>query len=316
MSPARALLKDRVASANSFAERLRPQLSPGAVLRLEEPLARRTTFRVGGPADVFIEPASTNDLAIILRACSEQSFPLLVMGRGSNLLVRDGGFPGAVVSLEHPSFSYVRAEGASLFCGAGARLKHVAHEARRVGIGGFEFFEGIPGTVGGALRMNAGAMGSSMFDRVQKVQFMTRTGEIGECEAAALDARYRSVEFFTDNIALSVCLVGYPAPGDEIANRMAEFSRKRWSSQPAAASAGCMFKNPPQIPAGRLIEELGLKGTSVGGAAVSMEHGNFLVNKGTAKASDIIALIEKIRALALQERGVQLDVEVKIIGTD
>jgi UDP-N-acetylenolpyruvoylglucosamine reductase len=308
--------KDRIAEANAFAENVRPQLSPGAILRLGEPLARRTTFRVGGPADVFAEPACTNDLGLLLRECSARSRPFLVLGRGSNLLVRDGGFAGVVISLEHPSFSFIRQEGTGLRCGAGARLKQVAHDARRLGIGGLEFFEGIPGSVGGALRMNAGAMGSSAFDRVQGVQYMTPDGRIEECEAAALKPRYRSCDFFTTNIALSALLAGYPAPVDEIANRMAEFSRKRWSSQPAAASAGCMFKNPSQIPAGKLIDELGLKGSAVGGAAVSLEHGNFLVNKGTATASDIIGLIEKIRDRARNERGIELELEVKIIGND
>jgi len=313
---AATISKERAAFSSAFAARLQPQLSPQAVLRLEEPLARRTTFRVGGYADVFVEPASACDLAAVLRACSESSIPFLVIGRGSNLLVRDGGFAGVIVSLEHASFTFVRAEGTNLRCGAGAKLKQVAHEARRIALGGFEFLEGIPGTVGGALRMNAGAMGASMFDRVTSVQYMTRDGKVCETDAASLGARYRSCDFFNDNIALSALLAGHPAPREEIENRMAEFSRKRWASQPAEPSAGCMFRNPPQIPAGKLIEELGLKGAKVGGASVSMEHGNFLVNNGGASARDVIELIEQIRAQARSRRGIELDVEVKIIGTD
>jgi UDP-N-acetylenolpyruvoylglucosamine reductase len=201
-----------------------------------------------------------------------------------------------------------------LHCGAGARLKAVAHEARRQGLTGFEFMEGIPGSVGGALRMNAGAMGGATFDVVESVRVMDLTGQVRELAAAELSASYRQCEALKDRLAVSAALRGQPGEPAQIEERMREFSRKRWETQPAAPSAGCMFKNPPSIPAGKLIDELGLKGARIGQAMVSLEHGNFLVNEGGATARDVLALLELIRQRARAERGVELETEVQIIG--
>jgi UDP-N-acetylenolpyruvoylglucosamine reductase len=201
-------------------------------------------------------------------------------------------------------------------CGAGARLKAVAMEARRAGLGGLEFLEGIPGSVGGALRMNAGAMGGAMFDAVAAVRSMDYSGRILEREPAGMAVTYRSCSTLVTEIALEAVLRGKSEPREVIERRLNEFSRKRWETQPAASSAGCMFKNPPSIPAGKLIDELGLKGTRVGGAMVSLEHGNFLVNNGSATARDVLGLIELVRARALSQRGIVLHTEVEIIGED
>ena len=309
-----SILEKVVRSGAEATDELARRLSPATVIRPDEPLAKHTTLRVGGPADTYVEPASEEDLAAVLAYCHEHNRPFFVLGRGSNLLVRDGGFRGVVVCLVHQRFSRIEAAGQRLRCGAGARLKAVAVEARRNGLTGLEFLEGIPGSVGGALRMNAGAMGGAMFDVVESVRLMSFDGSVHEQAAQKLTIAYRSCPVLRTHIALAAVLCGRPGVREEIERRMNEFSRKRWSSQPAAPSAGCMFKNPSSISAGKLIDELGLKGLKVGGAMVSVEHGNFLVNDGSATARDILELIELIRQRARAERGIELETEVEIVG--
>ena len=251
------------------ADALARRVSRDTLICRDEPLAKRTTLRVGGPADVYVEPASEADLAEVLKFCAERKLPFFVLGRGSNLLVKDGGFRGVVICLAQPYFSRIEAKGERLECGAGARLKAVANEARRQGKAGLEFLEGIPGSVGGALRMNAGAMGGAMFDVVESVRLMNASGEIQQRTPSELAVEYRQCAALRTQIALSAVLRGSAGAVAEIEQRMQQFSQKRWQSQPAAPSAGCMFKNPAAMPAGRLIDELGLKGTKVGGAMVS-----------------------------------------------
>jgi UDP-N-acetylenolpyruvoylglucosamine reductase len=203
-----------------------------------------------------------------------------------------------------------------LKCGAGAKIKAVAVEARRAGIAGLEFLEGIPGTVGGALRMNAGAMGSATFDFVERIRVMDIAGQILELARADIAVEYRCCSFIKTRIALDAVFRGAPGDPEDIARRMTEMSEKRWATQPAAPSAGCMFKNPHGIPAGRLVDELGLKGTRVGGAVVSNEHGNFIINDGHATARDVLQLIELLREQARSRRDIELQTEVEIIGED
>jgi UDP-N-acetylenolpyruvoylglucosamine reductase len=298
----------------NFEADLASRLSPETVVRRNEPLARRTTLRVGGPADLYVEPASEADLSILLHWCRERAVPFFILGRGSNLLVKDGGFRGVVICLAHAAFSRVEVRDSRIFCGAGARLKSVAVEAKRHGLASLEFLEGIPGSVGGALRMNAGAMGGAFFDVVVSVRLMDFAGQVSERPPAQLEYSYRCCRSLKQQVALSAVLAGRPEAREAIEQRMNEFSQKRWKSQPAAPSAGCMFKNPPAIPAGKLIDELGLKGLRVGGAAVSQEHGNFLVNDGTATARDVLELMELVRSRALAARGIELQTEVEIVG--
>jgi len=296
------------------ANELAGQVSSQTVIRCAEPLAKRTTLRVGGPADLYAEPASEEDLSTVLRFCAQRKLPLFVLGRGSNLLVKDGGFRGVVICLAHPAFCRIAISGTSVVCGAGAKLKAVSVEAKRQGLTGFEFLEGIPGSVGGALRMNAGAMGGAIFELVRGVRVMDFAGAVREVRPKELEIQYRGCPTLKTLIALGATIEGRLGERSEIEQRMNEFSRKRWQSQPAAPSAGCIFKNPTTIPAGRLIEELGLKGTRVGGAVVSSEHGNFIVNEGAATASDVLALIELIRERARSQRGIELKTEVEIFG--
>jgi UDP-N-acetylenolpyruvoylglucosamine reductase len=282
----------------------------------DEPLAKHTTLRIGGPADVYVEPASETDLAAVVKFCYERSLPFFMIGRGSNLLVRDSGVRGVVICLAQANFSRIEVAGERLRCGAGAKLKKVAVEAKRNGLAGVEFLEGIPGGVGGALRMNAGAMGGATFDVVESVRLMDYSGKIQERSRAGMPVEYRCCPLLKNHIALGAVFKCQPAPREEIEQRMKAFSEKRWASQPSAPSAGCTFKNPGPMPAGKLIDELGLKGTRVGGAVVSAEHGNFIVNDGKATARDVLELIAILKARAKEARGIELQTEVEIIGVD
>jgi UDP-N-acetylenolpyruvoylglucosamine reductase len=293
---------------------LLPQCPP----RQNEQLAKRTTLRAGGSADLYLEPFSENDLAKAVRFCHQAAVPFMILGRGSNLLIRDGGIRGLVICLAHPSFSRIEATPPLLRCGAGARLNTISAKARELELAGLEFFEGIPGSVGGALRMNAGAMGSATFEILTQVRYMDDMGEIHEVEAAKISSEYRSCPLFQNNIALTATFLGQPSTKDAVVKRTDEFNRKRWSSQPKQPSAGCIFKNPsPTLSAGKLIEELGLKKTQRGGAMISEKHGNFIINQdGDATAGDVLDLIALIQARAKSERGIELHTEIEIIGED
>jgi UDP-N-acetylenolpyruvoylglucosamine reductase len=311
-----AILERPMKAGAKIDDELAERVSSATTIRLNESLAKHTTLRVGGPADVYVEPASEADLTGVVKFCGERELPFFVIGRGSNLLVRDGGVRGVVICLAHASFSRIEIAGERLHCGAGAKLKNVAVEAKRNGLSGVEFLEGIPGSVGGALRMNAGAMGGATFDAVESVRLMDFDGHVRELTPKEMSVEYRSCAALKTTIALGVVFKCRPAPSGEIEQRMKAFNEKRWESQPAAPSAGCTFKNPPTIPAGKLIDELGLKGTRVGGAVVSAKHGNFIVNEGSATARDVLELIAILQQRAKAERGIELQTEVEIIGVD
>jgi UDP-N-acetylenolpyruvoylglucosamine reductase len=290
--------------------------SPATVIRRNEPLAKHTTLRVGGPADLYVEPASEADLTEVVKYCTGRDVPFFVIGRGSNLLVRDGGFRGVVICLAHVNFRRIEVAGEYLRCGAGAKLKNIAVEARRHGLSGMEFLEGIPGSVGGALRMNAGAMGGATFEVVESVRLMDFDGQTRELTPKEMAVEYRGCGALKNHIALGAVFKGRPDSQESVTQRMSAFSRKRWTTQPAAPSAGCMFKNPETIPAGKLIDELGLKGKRVGGAVVSAQHGNFIINDGNATARDVLELIGILKQHAKAERGIELQTEVEIIGDE
>ncbi|HEY0551035.1 MAG TPA: UDP-N-acetylmuramate--L-alanine ligase [Verrucomicrobiae bacterium] len=306
--------RDEANAMNEIGKKFRNALSSETIVREEEPLAKRTTLRVGGKADFFVEPVNEDDLSATLRLCAELKLPFTIIGRGSNLLIKDGGIRGVVISLGHESFSQVQIIGEHLHTGAGAKLKTVSVEARRAGLAGLEFLEGIPGSVGGALRMNAGAMGSWMFEVVEQIRFMDFSGVAHERQASEVNVEYRGCPLFKTHIALGAVLHGTPASKEVIQERANQFNAKRWETQPAQPSAGCIFKNPGTVPAGKLIDELGLKGTKRGGAMVSTVHGNFIVNEGKATARDVLELIEFIKQTAKARRGIDLETEVEIIG--
>jgi UDP-N-acetylmuramate--alanine ligase len=303
-------------NAVNLARDLEVLLSDKAQIRENEPMSRHTSMKVGGPAEFWVEPAGERDLARLLHYCNERTIPVTIIGRGTNLLVLDGGIQGVVISLGHEEFSKVQVDGDQIIAGAGARLKSIVSAAARHEIGGLEFMEGIPGSLGGALRMNAGAMGRQTFDVVEWVRYISYSGNVYDAEAKSLPVTYRSCPVFDSHIALSAILRGVKTEKKSIDNRLRAFAKRRWSSQPARPSAGCIFKNPQTIPAGKLIEELGLKGMAVGGARVSEVHGNFIVNEGKATARDVLGLIAAIRERARQQRGIELVPEVMILGNE
>ncbi len=310
------ILEEPMPAEKNNADKLASLVSGATGIRRDEPLAKRTTLRVGGPADIYVEPASEVDLAAVLIFCAGRGLNFFVLGRGSNLLVRDGGFRGVVICLAHAAFSGIEMVGERMNCGAGAKLKNVAVEAKRHGLAGLEFLEGIPGSVGGALRMNAGAMSGATFDVVESVRLMDFAGHVFELTPEKMAIEYRCCATLKNHIALGAVLKGRPDAREAIEQRMNDYSQKRWAAQPAKPSAGCAFKNPAGHSAGRLIDELGLKGTRVGGAVVSAEHGNFIVNDGTATARDVLQLMEILKQRVKAERGIELHTEVEIIGED
>ena len=303
-----------VAGQRDLKSLLEKAAGDGTEIFRDRALGEMTTLRAGGAADWFAEPNTLEGLAALVKACREQDLPVTVLGLGSNFLVLDSGVRGLTVRLGNEPFVAIETEGERIRCGAGARMKKVAAQARRSCLAGMEFLEGIPGSIGGGLRMNAGAMGSEMVEIVESMRFMDIAGEVFEMAASDIEFSYRSGPLVKNQIALGAVLRGRPDSAEAIAGRMGEYSQKRWDSQPAARSAGCIFKNPDAIPAGKLIDELGLKGTGEGGAMVSEEHGNFIVNKGGATANDFLTLIDRIKQRAMDERGIELKTEVQIIG--
>jgi UDP-N-acetylmuramate--alanine ligase len=297
-----------------IAENLKAIVGEKGDVRLYEPLAKHTTLRVGGPAQFWVEPRDEKAFAELIRFCRRDNLPLFVIGRGSNLLVRDGGIRGVVIHPSGGDFDKIEINGNEITAGVGAKLKEVAYAAKGAGLGGLEWMEGIPGEVGGGLRMNAGAMGSQTFERVLTVRYLDGEGAPHEKPAAELEVHYRHVPSLDRNYAVSAIFRGEPASADEITRRLDESQKKRRATQPVAKSAGCIFKNPVSCPAGKLVDELGLKNCAVGKARVSRVHGNFIVNDGGATASEVLQLIEKIQQTARVRRGIELETEVQIVG--
>lgn len=284
---------------------------------LYEPMRRHTTIMIGGPAQFWIEPHTFHAFAAIVNTIKERSMPIRIVGRGSNLLVKDGGIRGAVVHPSKGEFSAVTVEGDCVTCGVGTRFKKVASAAQAAGIGGFEWMEGIPGNVGGSLRMNAGAMGTETFDQVVEMTFLNEVGKVVKKSREEILAHYRNVPELDHNFALQVTFKGNQAEMADIDAKMKESRHKRNTSQPKAASAGCIFKNPlKELGAGKLIDEMGLKGTSIGAAEISEVHGNFFINKGGATALEMLSLITHAQERAKRERDITLETEVQIIGED
>ena len=297
-----------------IAEKLKEIVGALGEVRLYEPLSKHTTLRVGGPAQFWVEPRNEEAFAGLIRFCRREAVPLFVIGRGSNLLVRDGGLRGVVVRPCGGDFDKIAVHEHEITAGAGAKLKEIAYAGRAAGLGGLEWMEGIPGAVGGGLRMNAGAMGAQTFENVVRVRYLDAEGNPHTKMRDELEVHYRHVPDLTKNYAVSAVFRGKPAPAEEIAKRLEESQQKRRTSQPIAKSAGCIFKNPDSVPAGKLVDELGLKNSSVGKARVSEVHGNFIVNDGGATASEMLELIDRIKEAARTKRGIELETEVQIVG--
>ncbi len=297
-----------------IAEKLKELVGEEGDVRLYEPLSKHTTLRVGGPAQFWVEPRDETAFAELIRFCQRENLPLFVIGRGSNLLVRDGGIPGVVIHPCGGDFDKIDIDGAEMTSGVGAKLKEIAYAARTANLGGLEWMEGIPGAVGGALRMNAGAMGAQTFESVVRVRYLDAEGNPHTKTRDQLDVRYRSFPLLENNFAVSATFRGEPAQRAEIDRRLEESQEKRRTSQPIAKSAGCIFKNTDNVPAGKLVDELGFKNAYVGKARVSEVHGNFIVNDGGATAAEMLELIDKIKSAARAKRGIELETEVQIVG--
>lgn len=277
------------------------------------PLAPITWFRVGGPAEVVFRPADAEDLAAFL-AARPAGVAVTVIGVGSNLLVRDGGVPGVVIRLGRP-FAAVTIAGDTIDAGAAALDLNVALAARDAGLGGFEFLSGIPGTVGGALRMNAGAYGGEMKDVVLDATVAEGTGELRTYASHELGFAYRRCGLSASAIFLSARLKGLLCDPKLIQERIAEIRRAREGSQPIRArTGGSTFANPPGAKAWQLIDRAGCRGLARGGALVSAQHCNFLINTGHATAADLEGLGEDVRRRVFEASGVRLEWEIRRIG--
>jgi len=285
-------------------------------IRLGEPMNRHTTFGIGGPADCFLTPASREELARVLSAAREAEFPIFVMGGGANLLVRDKGIRGVVVSTS--KLRRLWRDGETITAEAGAATAKVARLAGDAGLSGMEFAAGIPGTIGGAAFMNAGAYGGEMAKIVTAAETCDRKGIFHTHDCKEIGYAYRHSLFMEEpEIIVSVTLSLVPGNKEEIGRRMEDFNRRRHEKQPLEArSAGSTFKRPEGHFAGQMIDELGLKGFSVGDAAVSEKHAGFLINRGCATCGDMLALMEEIQGRVEAAYGVTLESEVQVIGEE
>jgi UDP-N-acetylmuramate dehydrogenase len=279
-------------------------------------LADLTWFRVGGPAQVLFTPADEDDLAYFLARLPAE-LPFTVVGVGSNLIVRDGGLPGIVIRLGPRGFGEAMAQGEVVVAGAAALDKRVAEVAAAAGLGGLEFFFGIPGTIGGALRMNAGANAAETKDVLIEASAVGRDGKKHVFTNAEMKFVYRSCGVDASMIFTSVRFQGRPATAESIRARMNEVQAHREAAQPIREkTGGSTFKNPPGNSAWKLIDAAGCRGLRVGGAQVSEMHCNFLINTGEATASDIETLGEAVRARVKENSGIELQWEIKRIGIE
>lgn len=295
-------------------EKLQTLLGKDRVL-VKEPMSSHTTFRIGGPADYFVMPSDTEELTGILKICKEEKQPYFILGNGSNLLVGDKGYRGVVIQL-YRNFDRITIEGPFVTAQAGAMLIRVAKEAGKAGLTGLEFASGIPGTIGGAMVMNAGAYGGEMKDVTASVTVLTREGEIKTLTGEEMRFRYRgSVVEEQGYIVLEAALKLTEGNSEEIQARMKELSLRRKTKQPIEyPSAGSTFKRPEGYFAGKLIMDSGLRGFQVGGAQVSEKHCGFVINTGQATAADVLELISEVRRRVQEQFGVTLEPEVKRIG--
>lgn len=311
-------------ATENFGERMKKLLPENTVFTADKNLASLTTLGVGGNALWYAEPANLNELLILLRGARVYDLPIFTLGRGSNLLVPDSGFPGLVIRLTHANWTHLMrvrsgsdsdGDRACLRVGPGVKLKELCAFAAREGLGGFEFLEGIPGTLGGALRMNAGAHGNAIFDRVVSVEWLMPDGSLHEATREQMHPIYRDCPELHGAIILSAVFqaecVRKPA---EIQALMQQLAECRRASQPRERSAGCTFKNPPGDSAGRLIDTLGLKGSVIGGAKISTVHANFITTAAGATAADVEALVHRIRGIVKAETGTTLEPEIILVG--
>lgn len=283
-------------------------------VKTEESMALHCTFKCGGKAEIYVMPGSIDELVQVIKECRQQGFPYLVIGNGSNLLVRDEGYHGAVIEVNQ-RISSIDIIGDEIVADAGAKLTRIALEAVENDMIGFEFAHGIPGNIGGAVVMNAGAYGGEMKDVVKWVKVLDRQGNIKKLDASELEMGYRkSIIAKESMVVLQVCIGLEIGDAEESAMIMQIFMQKRKASQPLEyPSAGSTFKRPEGYFAGKLIEDAGMKGHKVGGAMVSEKHSGFVINYDNATATDVLCVIKDVQAKVKEQFGVDLEPEVKII---
>ncbi len=286
---------------------------------IDEPMSKHTSFRIGGNADYFIRITSIAELKDIIRIAKKNDIPIFIMGNGTNLLVKDGGIRGFVLKLELKDFSikknndeiYVTIE-------SGATLATLASICVKEEIAGFEFLAGIPGTIGGAIRMNAGAYGSELKDVLYKTKYMTYDGKIKTLDLDKHEFEYRNSVFSKiEGIILETTLIGRPGNKEEIENRIKELNALRWEKQPLDyPSAGSTFKRMEGYIASKLIDDCGLKGFAIGDAEVSEKHAGFIINKGNATADDVLGLVAYVKNKVKHEYDVNIEMEILVVGEE
>lgn len=282
-----------------------------------EPLSKHTTWKIGGPADVFVVPTKVEHLQLLAKTCAKQQIPWYVIGRGSNLLVKDGGIRGVVIKLAD-NFADLSIAGNRLTVEAGHSYVSAAKTAIRNGLQGLEFATGIPGTVGGAVMMNAGAHGGETKDVLLSADIVEEDGSIRTLQNRDLQFAYRySILKDRPRIVVRAAFQLQPGNTEEMMEKVRVWTKRRQTTQPLQLpNCGSVFRNPAGTSAGFLIEQAGLKGTRIGGAQISDLHANFIVNVDKAKASDVLALIELVQTTVRERNGITLIPEVRIVGED
>ena len=300
----------------NFYDKLNNVIAKDSIL-IDEPMSRHTTFRVGGPADFFVTPKAKEEVRNVIRICKEAGMPYYIIGNGSNLLVSDAGYRGVIVQI-YKEMNEVKVEGDLVKAQAGALLSGIAAKALGAELSGFEFASGIPGTIGGACVMNAGAYGGEMKDVLESVTVLTGEGKIIELGRNELELGYRtSVIAKKGYIVLGAVLKLERGDGEKIKTYMDELKEKRVTKQPLEyPSAGSTFKRPEGYFAGKLIEDAGLRGFQVGGAQVSEKHCGFVINRDHATAADIMELMRQVQIRVKENSGVDLEPEVKRLGDE
>lgn len=302
-----------VLTSEDLARELRARLR-GAVLS-QEPMARHTSFRIGGPADLVVVAEDAEDLKAALHFARGSGLPVHVLGGGSNTLVRDGGVRGMVILTE--KLQELRREGGEVTAGGGVRISRLLAFCSRQGLAGLEFLSGVPGTVGGAVWGNAGAWGGEVADRLARVHLVTAEGEDLLLARGAIPFAYRSSGLPAGAVIVRATFALAPGDPAAIRRRISRWLVQRNASQPVEfRSAGSIFKNPPGDHAGRLVDQAGVKGTRIGGAVISAKHGNFFVNLGGARAADVLALVNLARERVRATAGVELELEIRVVGED
>ncbi len=293
-------------------------------VKLNEPLSSHTSFRIGGPVDALVYPADKQDVIVLLREIKNRGLNYFFLGGGTNLLVRDGGFRGVAISLARLAsisldreYRSVGGTFAVLHVQAGAPLQRLLNFSVENGLTGLEFATGIPGTVGGAVCMNAGTADGELGDVTDSVTLISPDGRLLTKNSEEMGFGYRTAKIPGGHVVLEATITLRRGTEEKIKNRVKELMDKRKQHQPwGMPSAGSVFKNPQDVAAGQLIESSGLKGKTVGGAQISEKHANFIVNLGSAKAADVLALMEMVKEKVLAVHNVRLEPEIKIIGED